>query len=151
MVGFENRKVVVGDTMAGREASLPLLEGRGLRHNAARHRNLHGDGQQSPPPPMPAQLQPSPEHQASILAVGPNQIPHQVAGVVVKPSEGFYGDHDEGALAGRRHAGERGPGRPRPISGAGSPLNSTCRAFLASIEFSQIRYQEPSLSKVIFP
>ena len=81
--------MVVRGAKAEGEASLLFLEFWGGWHDAARHCDLDRDGQQGPPPPVPAQLQPSPEHWAGILAVGPHEIADEQAGVFVKPTENF--------------------------------------------------------------
>ena len=74
-----------GAKAEGEASLLLLLEFWGGWHDAARHGRLDRDGQQGPPPPVPAQLQPSPEHGAGILAVGPHEVADEQARVPFSP------------------------------------------------------------------
>ena len=91
--------VVMPGAVARREAVGRLFERLSGRDDAGRDRDLDRDRQQSPPPPMPTELQAAAEHGASALAMGSNQIPDEVAGVVIESTEDLCGNDDECALA----------------------------------------------------
>ena len=76
----------MGGTLA-RGEDIRVLEWRGTRGNAGRHRDLHSHGEQRPPPAVPAQLEAPSEEEAGPLAMGPNEIPDEVPRMVVEPTE----------------------------------------------------------------
>ena len=99
MVCLKKAAVVVGGAKAREEASLLLLERRSGGHNAASHSHLDRDRQQVPPPTVPTQLQPSPEHAARVLTVRSYQVAYELPGVLTESTEHLRSDHDQRDLS----------------------------------------------------
>ena len=102
MIGLQQTQVIMVDAQACGEAPLALLKRRRCRQHARRHRHLDCDRQERPPPPMPPQLEATPQDGAGILAVGPDELAHQTARVVIEAAENFGRDDYERDLAGPR-------------------------------------------------